>query len=89
VLRRATARENIYTRSIHAQLDNSETRDSLLLAGGIALKIFGAGMLFAGPFIRRTVVGALTPMLPGQNGANGTLGRLVPDVERYLKLKAM
>jgi hypothetical protein len=45
--------------------DNSEARDTLLLAGGVALVIFGAGMLLAGPVIRRTVLGALTPMLPG------------------------
>jgi hypothetical protein len=69
--------------------DNSETKDTLLFAGGIALMIFGAGMLLASPVIRRTVLGALTPMLPGQDGANGTLGGLLPDVERYLKLKAM
>jgi hypothetical protein len=69
--------------------DNSTTRDTLLLAGGVALMVFGAGMLLASPVIRRTVLGALTPMLPGQDGANGTAGGLLPDVERYLRLKAM
>jgi hypothetical protein len=69
--------------------DNSETRDALLLAGGVALMIFGAGMLMASPVIRRTVRGALIPMLPGQDGANGSLGGLFPDVERYMRLKAM
>ncbi len=69
--------------------ESSETRDALLLAGGVALMIFGAGMLLASPVIRRTVLGSLTPLLPGQDGANGALGGLLPDVERYLKLKAM
>ena len=69
--------------------DHSEARDTLLFAGGVALMIFGAGMLMASPVIRRTVLGALTPLLPGQDGANGTAGGLLPDVERYLKLKAM
>jgi hypothetical protein len=69
--------------------DNSEARDTLLFAGGVALMIFGAGMLLASPVIRRTVLGVLTPMLPGQDRANGTFGGLVPDVERYMKLKAM
>ena len=68
---------------------NSEARDTLLFAGGAALMIFGAGMLLASPVIRRTVLGALTPMLPGQDAANGTLGGLIPDVERYMRLKAM
>jgi hypothetical protein len=72
--------------------DNSDTRDTLLLAGGVALMVFGAGMLLASPVIRRTVLGALTPMLPGQdetNGSLGALGGLLPDIERYMKLKAM
>jgi hypothetical protein len=69
--------------------DHSETRDTLLLAGGAALMIFGAGMLLASPVIRRTVLGALTPMLPGQDGTNSALGGLLPDVERYVRLKVM
>jgi hypothetical protein len=35
------------------------------------------------------LLGGLTPILHGQNGANGSLGVLLPDVERYLKLKGM
>jgi hypothetical protein len=69
--------------------EHSETRDTLLFAGGVAFMIFGAGMLMASPTIRRAVLGALSPMLAGQDGANGALGALLPDVERYLKLKAM
>jgi len=46
-------------------------------------------MLLASPVIRRTVLGDVTPLLPGHDGANGALGGLLPDVERYLKLKAM
>jgi hypothetical protein len=69
--------------------ESSDARDTLLLAGGAALMIFGAGMLLASPVIRRTVLGALAPTLPGQNGTNGTLGGLLPDVERYMRLKAM
>jgi hypothetical protein len=84
------ARANFYTRrSFMNTPDNSETRDALLLAGGAALMVFGAGMLLASPVIRRTVLGIVTPMLPGHDGANGTLGGFFPDVERYLKLKAM
>jgi hypothetical protein len=69
--------------------ESSETRDTLLVAGGLALVTFGAGMLLASPVIRRTVLGTLTPLLPGQNGSGGALGGVFPDVERYLKLKAM
>jgi hypothetical protein len=69
--------------------ENTETRDTLLVAGGIALMVFGAGMLLASPLLRRTVVGTLTPLLPGQDGPTASFGGIVPDVERYLKLKAM
>jgi hypothetical protein len=69
--------------------DHSQTRDTLLVAGGVALMIFGAGMLLSSPVIRRTVLGVLTPMLPGQDGANGPIGGVLPDVERYIRLKAM
>jgi hypothetical protein len=69
--------------------DSSQIRDTLLLAGGAALMVVGAGMLLASPVIRRTVLGTLTPLLPGQDGAGGDIGGLLPDVERYMKLKAM
>jgi hypothetical protein len=69
--------------------DSSETTNMLLLAGGLALMVFGAGMLLASPAIRRTVLGGLTPLLPGQDGANGGLAGLLPDFEQYLKLKRM
>ena len=73
---------------MHAN-ESSEIRDTLLLAGGAALMTFGAGMLLASPVIRRTVLGSLTPLLSGQDGTNGVLGGLLPDVERYVKLKSM
>jgi hypothetical protein len=72
---------------MHAN-DGSETRDTLLLAGGIAVMVFGAGMLMASPMIRRAVLGSLQPMLSGQGNSGRPLGAL-QDVERYIKLKAM
>jgi hypothetical protein len=70
-----------------------ESRDTLLIAGGIALMVFGAGLILAHPTLRRAVVAGLTPLLPelqnpmgsGLSGVNAVL----PDVERYLKLRAM
>jgi hypothetical protein len=69
--------------------ESSEIRDALLAAGGAALMIFGAGMLLASPVIRRTVLGSLMQQLPSQDGDGGVLAGLLPDVERYLKLKGM
>jgi hypothetical protein len=64
---------------------NTEVRDAVLLAGGIALVVFGAGIILAHPAIRRTVLGSVAPL--GSLGSG--IGGVLPDVERYLKLKAM
>jgi hypothetical protein len=68
--------------------DASESRDTLLIAGGAALVVLGAGLLLAAPGVRRALLGGLSQMLPGQDGAQG-IGGVIPDVERYLKLRAM
>ncbi len=64
---------------------NTEVRDAVLLAGGIALVVFGAGIILAHPAIRRTVLGSVAPL----GSLGGSIGGVLPDVERYLKLKAM
>ena len=64
---------------------NSDVRDAVLLAGGIALVAFGTGLILAHPAIRRTLLGGVAPL--GSLGSG--LGGVLPDVERYLKLKAM
>jgi hypothetical protein len=70
---------------------NSEVRDAVLLAGGIALVAFGAGLILAHPAVRQTLLGRVAPLaaLGGGGGGIGGLGGVLPDVERYLKLKAM
>jgi hypothetical protein len=69
--------------------EQSSVRDTLLLAGGAALVILGAGVLMAHPTLRRTVLGGLAPLLPGQEGFNGPPKGVLPDFERYLRLRAM
>ncbi len=68
--------------------NDTETRDMLLIAGGAALLVLGAGLLLAHPAIRRTVVGSLTTLVPDQDRAEG-LGGVIPDIQRYLRLRAM
>ncbi len=70
--------------------ENAEVTNALLLAGGAALMVFGAGMLLAHPVVRKTVMASLTPLLPElqepfRNGA----AHVLPDIERYLKLRGM
>jgi hypothetical protein len=70
--------------------ENSEVRDTLLLSSGLALIIFGAGLIMAHPVIRKAVqagLGALVPELG--EPLKSTVGNVLPDVERYLKLRAM
>ncbi len=59
---------------------SNETRDTLLLVGGVALVVFGSGLILASPLIRQ---------LLGGMGITGMLQGAVPDVQRYFKLKAM
>jgi hypothetical protein len=69
---------------------NSEVRNTLLFAGGIALVAMGAGMILANPGIRRVVLASLTPVVPELKGPMAAnLGGLVPDVERYMKIRGM
>jgi hypothetical protein len=64
---------------------NSDVRDAVLLAGGVALVAFGVGLILAHPAVRGTLLGSVAPL--GSMG--GGIGGVLPDVERYLKLKAM
>jgi hypothetical protein len=69
--------------------EQSEVRDALLLAGGAALVVLGAGVLLAHPLLRRTLLGNVIPLLPDQLGSEGGRTGVLTDVERYLKLRAM
>ena len=65
--------------------NSSEVRDAVLIAGGIALVVLGAGLVIAHPGIRRMLLSGAAPLGSLGNGVSGVL----PDVERYLKLKTM
>jgi hypothetical protein len=69
---------------------NSEVQDTLFIAGGIALMVLGAGMILTHSGIRRSVAAGLAPLLPATHGPmDGGISGLLPDVERYMKIKAM
>ena len=70
--------------------DSSEIRDTLFVAGGAALMILGAGLVMAHPAVRRVVMGSLRPLLPEiEEPLKAGVARVLPDVERYLKIRAM
>ncbi|HEV7675708.1 MAG TPA: hypothetical protein VGQ12_14350 [Candidatus Angelobacter sp.] len=55
-------------------------RHTLYLLGGVALMIFGAGLIISNPVVRRYM---------GQLGIGNLTQAALPDVERYLKLRNM
>ncbi|HXM41049.1 MAG TPA: hypothetical protein VN924_07340 [Bryobacteraceae bacterium] len=62
--------------------NGAETRDTLFMLSGVALVIFGSGLILSNPIVRR---------LMGQAGFSGLnlLQAAVPDVEKYMKLRNM
>jgi hypothetical protein len=60
--------------------DSNESRDTLFLLGGAALVLFGAGLILSTPAVRRYLGGA---------GVGNLVGAALPDLERYMKLRAM
>ena len=57
-----------------------ETRDTLLMFGGAALVLLGAGLILSNPVVKK--------YLGGMN-VSGLLQAAAPDFQRYLKLKSM
>lgn len=60
--------------------DANETRDTMFLLGGAALVLFGAGLILSTPMVKRALGGV---------GIGNLIGAAMPDLERYMKLKAM
>lgn len=59
---------------------SAEGRDTLYMLGGVALMVFGAGLILSNPVIRRYM---------SQLGIGNLTSAVMPDVERYFKLRAM
>ena len=55
-------------------------KDTLYLLGGVALVVFGAGLILSNPSIRRYMA---------QFGVGNLATAIIPDVERYFKLRSM
>jgi hypothetical protein len=57
-----------------------DSKETLYMMGGVALMIFGAGLVLSNPLVRRYL---------GQTNMGGLVSAAVPDLERYLRLRAM
>jgi hypothetical protein len=67
-------------RTAQEETDPNETRDTLFLMGGLALILFGAGLVVTNPAVKKLLGGVKV---------GGLLQEALPDLERYLKLRAM
>ncbi len=61
--------------------DNS----NLYMVGGVVLMVAGAALVLMNPFVRRSLGG----LGVGALGAGGLLKTLAPDIQRYMKIRAM
>lgn len=64
----------------HNENGMSTDKETLYMLGGLALVVFGAGLILSNPTVRRYM---------GEIGIGGLAQNIVPDVERYFKLRAM
>ena len=69
---------------------SDDSKDMLYLVGGLALLVAGAGLIMAHPEVRKQVRAKLDRGLPGvQDNFNLGLTTVVPDLQRYLKIRSM
>jgi hypothetical protein len=59
---------------------NASDKDTFYMFGGVALIVFGAGLILSNPLVRRYM---------SQIGVGNLVHAAIPDVERYMKLRAM
>jgi hypothetical protein len=73
-----------------ANKGSDESKDMLYLVGGLAFLIAGAGLIMAHPEVRKQVRAGLDRVLPGvQDNFNLGLTTVVPDFQRYMKIRSM
>ena len=57
-----------------------DDKDTLYMLGGVAMVVFGAGLILSNPIARRYL---------GHLGIGSIAAAAFPDLDRYLKLRAM
>jgi len=55
-------------------------KDTLFMLSGVALVVFGAGLIISNPIVKRYL---------GQFGLGNLAQAALPDLDRYLKLRSM
>ncbi|MGB9181692.1 MAG: hypothetical protein WCB68_20850 [Pyrinomonadaceae bacterium] len=66
------------------------SKDMLYIVGGLALLIAGAGLIMAHPTVRQQLRANLDRVMPElPQSLSGGLSTVVPDFQRYLKIRQM
>jgi hypothetical protein len=60
--------------------ENGANKDTLLMLGGVALVVVGTGLILTSPLAKKYM---------SQLGIGNLATDIVPDIERYFKLRAM
>jgi len=60
--------------------NGTSDKDTLFMLSGVALVVFGAGLILSNPIARRYL---------GQFGLGNLAQGALPDLDRYLKLRSM
>jgi hypothetical protein len=72
--------------------ERADGQDTMVVAAGLALMMLGAGMILSHPRIRKSALATLMPLLPElQNSlsAGDLAASLLPEVDRYMRLRSM
>ena len=59
---------------------STNDKETLYMLGGVAMMVFGAGLVLSNSFVRRYM---------SQMGVGNLASAAMPDIERYFKLRAM
>jgi hypothetical protein len=66
---------------VHSHANGSGSdKDTLYMLGGVAMLVFGAGLILSNPSVRRYM---------SRFGVGSLADTVMPDVERYFKLRSM
>jgi hypothetical protein len=69
---------------------DTEARDIVCLAGGAALIVLGAGLAMTHPMVRRNAKALISGLMPEfQEPLKAGIRGVIPDIERYMRLKGM
>jgi hypothetical protein len=68
------------TEMVRREEQDRANKDTLFMLGGVALVVVGAGLILTSPIAKKYM---------GQLGLGDLTGGIVPDIERYFKLRSM